>query len=121
MVVHAFAVEDSNSILRDANNPSENEMISHLKEGEWFSLMEKRQAEKLLAGKKVGTYFFRLDPNGEVILSGINRDGIFEHSKIKKNDAVWLGIQGSLNIAKEVHILIPFCLHLKADECHCLV
>lgn len=93
------------------------DLLANIDPASWYGEMSGESSERLLQGKKVGTYLFRLDPLGTVFLSGINVDGSVEHSIILKNDSMWLGIDAEPYLRDSVNTLIHLCLHCKEEEC----
>lgn len=95
-----------------------NETLEHLNILDaYYGQMSTQHAEKILNGKKIGTYFFREESDGTLFLSGINQDKEVQHSEIQKKEKTWYGFNGGNHKAADAFALVALCLHCKEHDC----
>ena len=82
-----------------------------LLQGCWYGTMPSEEAEKMLKGKKRGTFFFREELSGDLYLSGINHDNEIQHTRFRKNLLSWTWINGGEHECSSIQELIAACLH----------
>lgn len=103
--------------LEEMTNPMVSELATQITADSWFGLVREEEANKLLAGKKIGTYLFRESADGSIFLSGINDQGAVSHNRFLKNDLVWLALNTGPYLRKSAAELISLCLHCVDAEC----